>query len=207
MVKSIPDKHQIERDLETALETLRGKINAGQMQIGGKIVIGEAIRLAILEHDGQQRDEGDPYIIHPIRVATDYLHRWPHSPSQYVVTAVLHDVLEDGEITRNDLQRKFGRVVAVSVKKLTKGKQLPDKEMRKEYLERLQDIQQKLLQVKMVDRLDNLRSCFLNPDREKVARYVRYSRENYLPLAKQAGEKIYVDMEDVIRELTARIED
>ena len=204
MVISAPEKHQLERDLDTALNNLKSSVNASRIGTAGRITIDQAVETAMSAHEGQQRDEGDPYIIHPVRVATDYLQRWPQRPVHYAATAVLHDVLEDSEITEDDLQETFGRTVASGVDALTKNKQLPEDKMRCRYRERLNGLSKPLLQIKIVDRIDNLRSCFLNPDEKKVVRYVQYSKKHYLPLARKAGDTLYDDMKAILSALTER---
>jgi (p)ppGpp synthase/HD superfamily hydrolase len=204
MVASIPEKHQLERDLDTALSNLRTSVNTSQIDTAGRIIIDHAVKVAVSAHEGQQRGEGDPYIIHPVRVATDYLQRWPKRPAQYAATAVLHDVSEDSEITEDDLQETFGRTVASGVDALTKNKQLPEDKMRRKYRKRLNDLSKPLLQIKIVDRIDNLRSCFLNPDEKKVVRYVQHSKKHYLPLAQKADDTLHADMKHVLNALTER---
>lgn len=142
-------------------------------------------------HDGQTRASGEPYYTHPIEVAS-ILAGMKMDPGT-IITAILHDTLEDTEATYEDIQKKFGKEVADmvnGVSKLTRiesqtveGKQAEN--FRKLLLAMSEDI--RVLLVKLADRLHNMRTieAFNNP--EKRRRIALETLEIYAPLAERIG--------------------
>ncbi|WP_412066906.1 GTP pyrophosphokinase [Rhizobium sp. SYY.PMSO] len=87
----------------------------------------DAITMAMLAHDGQTDKAGAPYIFHPIRVASTF------SDEILQVIAVLHDIVEDTEITLADLDARFPRSVVNAIEVLTRR----DDETYKEFIDRV----------------------------------------------------------------------
>ncbi len=87
----------------------------------------DAITMAMLAHDGQTDKAGAPYIFHPIRVASTF------SDEILQVIAVLHDIVEDTEITIADLDARFPRSVVNAIEALTRR----DDETYKEFIDRV----------------------------------------------------------------------
>ncbi len=87
----------------------------------------DAITMAMLAHDGQTDKAGAPYIFHPIRVASTF------SDEILQVIAVLHDIVEDTEITLADLDARFPRSVVNAIEALTRR----DDETYKEFIDRV----------------------------------------------------------------------
>ncbi len=87
----------------------------------------DAITMAMLAHDGQTDKTGAPYIFHPIRVASTF------SDEILQVIAVLHDIVEDTEITLADLDARFPRSVVNAIEALTRR----DDETYKEFIDRV----------------------------------------------------------------------
>jgi hypothetical protein len=85
-----------------------------------RFLILKALDFARLAHDGQKREEGVPYITHPIRVANVLLHELSQMESDMVCTALLHDVIEDCSITTKELKNNFNDPIAHMVKILSK---------------------------------------------------------------------------------------
>jgi (p)ppGpp synthase/HD superfamily hydrolase len=69
-----------------------------------------AFEMARLAHEGQTRQSGEPYITHPLAVAT-LLAQW-HLDAQALIAAILHDVVEDTPTTKDDIAQQFGKAVA-----------------------------------------------------------------------------------------------
>jgi GTP pyrophosphokinase len=136
MQDSIPVAHLIERDIAEARNSFWVHIRKSQdIEEDERFTVLQALKLAWSIHDGQQRDEGTSYIIHPIRVATAYVQRWQENQKVGAITALLHDVLEEGNITKDDIKNRFTSEIAEAVSALTKNKELPESEMRQRYLD------------------------------------------------------------------------
>jgi guanosine-3',5'-bis(diphosphate) 3'-pyrophosphohydrolase len=153
-------------------------------------------------HEGQTRATGEPYYTHPLAVA-GILAEMKMDPAT-ILTAILHDTLEDTPATYKDLQGKFGKEVADlvnGVSKLTKiesqtieGKQAEN--FRKLLLAMSEDI--RVLLVKLADRLHNMRTLggFDRPDKQR--RIARETLDIYAPLAERIGlHKIKEELEDL----------
>jgi GTP pyrophosphokinase len=161
-----------------------------------------AVDYARKMHDGQMRSSGEPYYTHPVEVAT--ILAGMRMDIGTIVTAILHDTLEDTAATYEDLKTKFGKEVAdlvSGVSKLTRiesqtleGKQAEN--FRKLLLAMSEDI--RVLLVKLADRLHNMRTIggFNKP--EKRRRIALETLEIYAPLAERIGvHQIKEELEDL----------
>jgi (p)ppGpp synthase/HD superfamily hydrolase len=147
----------------------------------GDDVVRQAFRQAEMSHAGQFRDGGEPYIIHPVQVATHFLAFMDGAVTQHdVAAAVLHDVLEDDtNMTFRRLAAGFGEEVATFVDLLSRkgeGKRKPLKNGAKltkaEYRAVLVGAPRTVQVIKLCDRLDNLLSLRSCGDARKVGRYL-----------------------------------
>ncbi len=165
------------------LSALRARLLA---VTGPDELVTRAIEVAARVHDGAFRDEGSPYVHHPLRVALILAEELGVTEPRLVCAALLHDVLEDGrDITYEDLAREFGGEVAGLVRRLTdefKHTGLPRGERKKLYLQRIAGEDDDCLLVKFCDRLDNLRSLPLSPNREKREAMKLETRLYLMPL-------------------------
>ena len=142
-------------------------------------------------HEGQTRASGEPYFTHPVEVAMILAEMGMDTPT--IVTAILHDTVEDTVATEEDLQREFGEEVAKLVKGVTKltriesqtveGKQAEN--FRKLVLAMSEDI--RVLLVKLADRLHNMRTMHHIAKPEKQKRISRETLEIFAPLAERIG--------------------
>jgi len=153
-------------------------------------------------HDGQIRASGEPYHTHPIEVASILADM--RMDTTTIVTAILHDTLEDTQATLDELKGRFGAEVATlvnGVSKLTKiesqtveGKQAEN--FRKLVLAMSEDI--RVLLVKLADRLHNMRTLDHIESVDKRRRIARETLEIYAPLAERIGlHKIKEELEDL----------
>jgi guanosine-3',5'-bis(diphosphate) 3'-pyrophosphohydrolase len=142
-----------------------------------------AIAFARHVHAGALRDEGTPYIAHPLRVALTLVDELAVADTDLICAALLHDTIEDDPtVTCDSLRAAFGPSVAHTVSCLTdefKQSGLPRVERRERYLARIARADEPCLLVKLCDRIDNLRSLRYVTDAEKKARMKRET-ETYL---------------------------
>ena len=165
-------------------------------------LITRAVDYAKKMHEGQTRASGEEYYTHPVEVA-GILAEMKMDPTT-IVTAVLHDTLEDTKATYADLEKQFGGDVASlvnGVSKLTKiesqtveGKQAEN--FRKLVLAMSEDI--RVLLVKLADRLHNMRTLHHFPKEDKRRRIAKETIDIYAPLAERIGvHKIKEELEDL----------
>jgi guanosine-3',5'-bis(diphosphate) 3'-pyrophosphohydrolase len=148
-------------------------------------------------HSDQTRDEGTPYIIHPVRVAVSLVDELDLYSPTLLCSALLHDVIEDSEVTREDIEVMFGEEVAEVVWLLTKL----DEVRLTDYLARIEAAGHTGAPiVKLCDRLDNLRSVVHTPKLEKKRRYVRTTEELYLPMAARTNQYLYDELQRWLEE-------
>ena len=156
--------------------------------------IGDAYRFAEAAHAGQLRDEGTPFIEHPVRVAEILWQEMGCHDVDVVIAALNHDTVEDSDTVDGELvASKFGESVARMVLDLTKAPaRLGERDRRdREYLDRLPTLDHDSRAIKLADRIDNLRSVMRSGDAAKAAWYLQVSREEFLPLAAMTDPVAY----------------
>jgi RelA/SpoT family (p)ppGpp synthetase len=149
-----------------------------------------AYHLADEAHAGQVRSSGDPYISHPVAVA-EILSHW-QLDSQTVAAALLHDVVEDTEISNEEIRDRFGRPVAELVDGVSKLDRLEfqtaadaqAENFRKMLLAMARDV--RVILIKLADRLHNMRTLDAVPP-GKRRRIARETMEIYAPIANRLG--------------------
>ena len=141
-------------------------------------------------HEGQTRFSGEPYITHPVAVATILAEM--RLDAEAIMAALLHDVIEDTPVTKEELTQQFGESVAelvAGVSKLDKLKFRNRKEaqthnFRKMMIAMSQDI--RVILIKLADRTHNMRTLtVLRP--EKRRRIAKETLEIYAPIANRLG--------------------
>jgi guanosine-3',5'-bis(diphosphate) 3'-pyrophosphohydrolase len=159
-------------------------------------LLNRAYVYTVQKHGTQKRASGDPYFSHPVEVAglmTDL-----KLDQETIITALLHDTVEDTLATIEDIELHFGEDVARlvdGVTKLSKIEAMPENEraaenLRKFLLAMSEDI--RVLLVKLGDRLHNMRTLHFIKSPEKRQRIARETMEIYAPLAERVGMYEYV---------------
>lgn len=169
-------------------------------------LIGKAYDLCKSSHGNQTRHSGEPYFTHPIEVARILSDLRMDTDS--ICTALLHDVLEDTEITEAEMRTMFGDSITDLVKGVTKLGQLElsSTELSKEgqQAENLQKFvlamskDVRVLLVKLCDRLHNMRTLGHHPKKSSQQRIARETMDIYAPLARKIGvDRICSELEDL----------
>lgn len=165
-------------------------------------LIEKAYRMADGAHKGQVRKSGEPYIIHPLCVAIILADL--ELDKESIAAGLLHDVVEDTIMTKEELAGEFGGEVALLVDGVTKLGQLnysADKieeqaeNLRKMFLAMARDI--RVILVKLADRLHNMRTLkYMSPEKQKEK--ARETMDIYAPIAQRLGiSKIKVELDDL----------
>lgn len=182
---------------------LLGKV-AGYLPSDKVARVAEAFQLADRCHAGQLRRSGEPYVEHPLKVAG--LLADLQLDSNTIVGALLHDVLEDSDITRADLEKRFGSDVVKLVDGVTKLSQIEDQtvlalesgaiarpsanyrlqaeSLRKMLVAMAEDV--RVILIKLADRLHNMQTIKSMPAEARL-RIARETLDVYAPLAHRLG--------------------
>ena len=160
-------------------------------------IIDRAYVYAMKAHGAQIRESGDPYFSHPLEVAGILTELKLDQSS--IVTALLHDVVEDTDTSIADVERLFGKDIARLVDGVTKLSQLElqseqskaAENFRKLVLAMSEDI--RVLLVKLADRLHNMRTLHSIKSPEKRRRIARETMDIYAPLAERIGMQRFKD--------------
>ncbi len=177
--KSVEERY---RELEKLVRELRPRDDITELR--------RAYEFAARLHEGQTRLSGEPYLIHPLEVTRILAER--RMDMICLQTGLLHDVVEDTDVTVEDLKREFGEDVARCVDGVTKLSKLEFRSreqrqaetMRKMLLAMVSDI--RVILVKLADRLHNMRTLSSLPP-ESQERIAHETLEIYAPLANRLG--------------------
>jgi (p)ppGpp synthase/HD superfamily hydrolase len=148
--------------------------------------IERAFQFAAAAHAGQVRDEGTPFIEHPVAVAVLLWQELGCRDTDVILAALMHDVLEDcdwldaGVLSGVIGERATRMVVDVTKKRVTDGEK-PARDAA--YLAALRMLPVETRLLKLADRIHNLRCIPLAGDPAKAARYLAVSRAEFIPLA------------------------
>lgn len=168
---------------------------------GDARLIRKAFNVALEAHQGVRRKSGEPYIFHPLSVARICVDEIGLGTTS-IVAALLHDVVEDTELTVKDIERDFGKKIAKIIDGLTKisgvfehGSSQQAENFRKMLLTLSEDV--RVILVKLADRLHNMRTLGSMPEHKqyKIASETIFL---YAPLAHRLGlYAIKSEMEDL----------
>src|SRR5215203_1259418 len=171
------------------ISSLIEKVSAYGPQ-GTEELLAEAYAVAHAAHRGQVRKSGEPFVYHPLATA-DVLAELRLDPTT-IAAALLHDVLEDTGVTKEELEARFGGEVAEIVDGITKLKRLPSGNLEEAQAESLRKMivamsrDVRVIIIKLADRLHNMRTLdYLK--RETQLKKATETLEIYAPLAHRLG--------------------
>ena len=185
-------KIDVEEEKKEILRRYRGLLRAAKNSRtrGERKAIRKAFDLALELHSEQRRKSGEPYIYHPISVARVVAGELGLDTTS-IVCALLHDTVEDTNLTLDEVENGFGNKARNIVDGLTKmsgvfepGTSAQAENFRKMLLTLSDDV--RVILIKLADRLDNMRTLqFMSPDKQqKIASETLYM---YAPLAHRLG--------------------
>ena len=161
----------------------------------------EAYQFSGAAHHGQFRKSGEPYISHPLAVA-GILADW-QLDAQAVIAALLHDVMEDTAVTKEEISQRFGRPIADLVDGVSKLDRIEfqsqqdaqAENFRKMLLAMARDV--RVMLIKLADRLHNMRTLdAVSPEQRR--RVARETLEIYAPIANRLGlDSLYHEMQEL----------
>lgn len=166
-------------------------------------LIKSAYKFIIKKHDGQIRKSGEPYYHHLIEVA--YILADLRSGPSTICAGLLHDVVEDTDVTIEDIQKGWGKEVAKIVDALTKiqrlklshitAEEFEAEDHRKIFLGMAKDI--RVIIIKLADRLHNMRTLAVLSEERKLA-IAKETLEIFVPIAHRLGlDKLKSELEDL----------
>jgi guanosine-3',5'-bis(diphosphate) 3'-pyrophosphohydrolase len=164
-------------------------------------LVRRAYEFGALAHDGQQRKSGEPYIQHPLEVASILAEM--HMDHETLAAAMLHDVIEDTQTVKETISTEFGADIAEIVDGLSKMTQIEfdsyedaqAENIQKMFMAMATDI--RVILVKLADRLHNMRTLgYLRPDQRR--RIARETLDIYAPIAQRLGlNQIRLELEEL----------
>lgn len=163
----------------------------------------KAYKLAVEIHQGQFRQSGEPYIIHPLNVAQNVIKMEVYD-ADTICGALLHDTIEDAKIsfTKEDIKDQINEVVAELVDGVTKLKNMDSKaqqtsyNIRKLILGLLKDI--RIIVIKLADRIHNMETLQFKPSEEKRKAIAQETMDLFVPIADNIGEyRVKSQLEDL----------
>ena len=182
------------------LEGLRQSV-AGYLKPADLSRLEEAYHFSDAAHQGQYRKSGEPYISHPVAVA-GILSEW-QLDAQTLMAALLHDVVEDTDVSKDDISKRFGKPVADLVDGVSKLDRIEfqsqqdaqAENFRKMLLAMARDV--RVILIKLADRLHNMRTLeAVNP--QKRRRVARETLEIYAPISNRLGlDGLYRELQEL----------
>jgi guanosine-3',5'-bis(diphosphate) 3'-pyrophosphohydrolase len=165
-------------------------------------IVEKAYEWAARFHEGQMRKSGEPYLSHPMEVA--YILAQMKLDLPTIAAGLLHDVVEDSQVSIEEIKKEFGEEVAFIVDGLTKLKSLPEsvdkltkqaESLRKIIFAMSKDL--RVILVKLADRLHNMRTLEYQAE-HKRQRIAKETLEIYAPLAGRLGiDWVKCELEDL----------
>jgi len=169
--------------------------------------ISQACSLAKEFHSGQERDEGGPYILHCLRVASCLIETLNVDDPDVICAALLHDTIEDTELSLGEIVKKLGRRTGEIVENLTREKKR-DETLKNRYQRKYQKFlelmkkDKEVRTIKACDWLDNIESWPHlpedHPSRQKFQRWFREAKKMYIPLTQTVDKRLVIKMKKAL---------
>ncbi len=181
-------------------EDLIQKLDKGTVSYDKELIL-HAYLFAYKAHEGQRRLSGSPYIDHPLEVASVIAEL--SMDSQTIAAGILHDTVEDTDVTKEKLEIEFGKEIAEMVDGVTKLGKISftaamDEQvenLRKMFMAMAHDI--RVMIIKLSDRLHNMRTLEFMPDHKRRTKSLE-TIEVFAPIAHRLGMfKVKVELEDL----------
>lgn len=162
----------------------------------------EAARYAAEKHANQKRkgEAGEPYVNHVIEVA-HLVSTVAGDDTNVVIAALLHDVIEDTDVTPEEMRRQFGQDVTDLVMEMTDDKTLPKKERKRLQVLHAPNMSARAQTIKLADKISNLQSILVSPpakwDYERKRQYFDWGKQvvdalsSPNPILKEEFERVY----------------
>ena len=201
------EKKQIRRAYQRLMRAIKSRMDeeGKVLEEADRKLIREAYELAVDSHSMQRRKSGEPYVLHPLEVARICVTEIGLGPTA-VACAILHDVVEDTEVTLEEIDEQFGPKVSRIVDGLTKldglyNVESPQAENFKKVISTLvEDV--RVVLIKMADRMHNLRTIGPMP-RHKQLKIAAETDYIYAPLAHRLGQyNLKTEFQDHIMHIT-----
>lgn len=165
-----------------------------------KALITKAFEFSKLHHDGQKRLSGEPYFIHPFETAKNLARLGMNATT--IAAGLLHDVVEDGHVSTDEIEKEFGKEILFLIEGVTKlgklkyrGLERHTESLQKLFVAMSQDL--RVLIIRLTDRIHNMQTLEFIPE-EKRKRIAMETLEIYAPLANRLGmSKLKGDLEDL----------
>ncbi|MBL7771916.1 MAG: bifunctional (p)ppGpp synthetase/guanosine-3',5'-bis(diphosphate) 3'-pyrophosphohydrolase [Chitinophagaceae bacterium] len=196
------EKKLILREYRALLRALKARLKKGD-----KKLVRRAFEIAAEAHQHMRRKSGEPYILHPLAVARIVVEEISLGVTS-VICALLHDTVEDTELTLNDIQMEFGNTCSKIVEGLTKISNVVETKNTTQQAENFKKIlltladDPRVILIKIADRLHNMRTLE-SMSREKQLKIASETSYIYAPLAMRLGlYEIKSELEDLCLKYT-----
>ncbi len=165
-----------------------------------RALVTKAFDFSKLHHEGQKRFSGEPYFIHPFETAKNLARLGMDVTT--ISAGLLHDVVEDGHVSTEEIEKEFGKEILFLIEGVTKlgklkyrGLERHTESLQKLFVAMSQDL--RVLIIKLTDRMHNMQTLEFVPE-EKRKRIAMETLEIYAPLAYRLGmSKLKGDLEDL----------
>ncbi len=177
-----------------------------RFSLSDQLLLTRALTLSKKVHATQMRYEGVPHFIHTMRIAISLYELLEIQDAEILAAALLHDTVEDTDVTLDEIETTFNTRIATIVDALTRDKTQYTKQ---EKFSMTLNQPWEIRAVKVCDNLDNMRSWFTIPEghvaRLKLPKWMNEAREQYIPLARTVDEKIASLMEQELTEAEQKV--